>query len=348
MVAEAGNVTLPPTALLELTYACNHECKFCYCPWDSPKGSSFCYEKQEELSVEDWKKALHILEDNGVLFVGLSGGEPLLKDGIAEILRYIRSDTKLNRKRAITVITNGAALDEKYLSLFKEVGAHLSFSLPGLNTFAWHTGSNTNTAGNVLYWLKRCKEEKISTALNVTATKRNLSELYEIIANGLIAGARSLLLNRFMVGGRGISYQDELNLSQEEVRQALDIAEEVLEAAGRRGHLGIEVPPCILEEGGAKYKQLHLDSLCAAATRLFIIDPSGHLRVCNHSPRRIGYIFGERLVSDIDYWGQYADKSIALPAMCDGCQYRQRCNCGCREAAALCHGSLSAPDPIFR
>jgi radical SAM protein with 4Fe4S-binding SPASM domain len=274
---------------------------------------------------------------------------------MAEILRYIRSATGLNKDKAITVITNGSSLNEDYLSLFKEVGAHLSFSLPGLKTFAWHTGSPSNTAGRVLFWLRRCQEEGVSTTLNVTATKENLSELYETIANGLIAGAGSLLLNRFMIGGRGIGYQNELALSKEEVAQALDIAEEVLEASGRHGNLGIEVPLCILAEGGAKYKHLHLDSLCAAATRLFVIDPSGYLRVCNHSPRRIGYIFAEEIISDLDYWGQYADKSLSLPAMCEGCQYRQGCNCGCREAAAICDGirhgkasgSLQAPDQLF-
>ena len=338
------SVMLPKTALLELTYYCNHTCKFCSCPWENTADSPLFFEKRAELSVREWKKALRILESRGVERVGISGGEPLLKAGLGEVLRYIRTCTKLNEGRKITVITNGAAMNEEFLVLFKETGAHLSFSLPGLSTFECHTGYAENSAANVLRWIRRAKEESISTTLNVTATKKNIHELYEIIANGLIAGADSLLLNRFMVGGRGMAHREELSLSREQTVEMLDIAEEVLETAGRSGSLGIEVPLCILEDE-EKYSRLRLGSMCAGARSFFVVDPSGYLRVCNHSPRRVGYIFDKSIITDTNYWGMYSAGELNLPDMCANCELNSRCSCGCREAAAICYGSLTAPDP---
>lgn len=41
---------LPATAVLELTYRCNHACRFCCCPWYSG-----IMTPGEEMAVEEWK-----------------------------------------------------------------------------------------------------------------------------------------------------------------------------------------------------------------------------------------------------------------------------------------------------
>ena len=340
-------VKFPETAVLELTYECNQKCIFCSCPWENTEIASFFYEKRKELSIDDWKKALLILEGSGVSRVAFSGGEALLKEGLADLLYYIRSDTELNQDEKIVVISNGAAMNERFLSIFKETGVHLSLSLPGLLTFPYHVGTDANTAENVLHWLTRAKEESVETTVNITVTKRNFHEFYETIANGLIAGADTVLLNRFLVGGRGIKYQAELSLSKEEMIAVLDIAEDVLELSKRIGSVGTEYPLCLIKESRKKFKRLQIGSLCAAAKEFFVLDPSGFIRTCNHSPKRVGYIFDDQIITDLDYWNIFANRSHELPKMCEGCQFVPDCDCGCREAAAIWSGSLSAPDPCF-
>jgi len=344
-----NSVVFPKTAILEVTYDCNHHCKFCSCPWENTENKHLCFEKREELSIGDWKKALRILEDIGVERVGISGGEPVLKEGLADLLQYIRNNTQLNKDRKITLISNGFAISESWLSVFRETGVHLSLSLPGLATFAYHTGSETNTAAKVLRWLKRAKEEGLSTTANITVTRRNFHELYETIANALIAGADTILLNRFLFGGRGVAYKDELSLSKDEIREMVDVAEKVLATAGRAGSVGTEVPFCLIPEDRQKDSRLRVGSLCAAAkpNGFFVIDPSGYIRTCNHSPKRLGYIFDEELIKENDYWQCFANRDFGLPEMCAGCEHVSRCDCGCREAANICYGSVSAPDPCM-
>ena len=342
-----SSTVLPKIVVLELTYRCNQSCKFCSCPWENTENASLYYEKKPELSIEEWKKALSVLDGAGVKTVSISGGEALLKNGLDELLRHIRAKTGLNQDKRIVVISNGALMSEHFLALFKETNVRLSLSLPGLSTFQYHTGASENSTANVLHWLGRANEESVSSTVNITVTKRNFHELYETIANGLIAGADRVLLNRFLVGGRGIAYKKELSLSRGQLAEALDIAEDVLSVSKRGGSVGTEYPICIIKDGGKQYERLRVGSLCAAGREFFVVDPSGYIRTCNHSPRRVGHIFGSDIVSDKDYWRVFAERAYELPAMCDGCGFRGGCDCGCREAAAICGGSLSAPDPCF-
>jgi len=338
---------LPKSAVLELTYRCNHKCKFCSCPWENTEKQSLSYEKYEELSIDDWKRVLKVLDQSGVRGVTITGGESLLKEGLCDILRFIRKETGLNRDNKIVVITNGAAMSEELISVFKETDVHISLSLPGLKTYQYHTESIDNSPDNVLHWLKRANEESLDSTVNVTVTKKNYHELYETLANALIAGAGTVLLNRFLVGGRGLTYKDELMLSQDELRGILDTAEEVLALSGRVGSVGTEYPFCLIPDGGRMYKHLRVGSLCAAASGFFVIDPSGYIRTCNHSPTRVGYIFDDKIITDTGYWNIFAKRQFNLPEMCTSCAFIEDCDCGCREAAAICHDSLSALDPCF-
>ena len=358
------NLALPEHAILELTYDCNHQCRFCYCPWENTVKPEFFYEKQDELPLEGWKKVLAALEDIGVKNVGLSGGEPLLKEGFVDLLKHIRGNTGLNKGRKISVISNGKSMNEHTLSALKEAHTHLQLSLPGLTTYAWHTGTAGIVGGaeNLLYWLKRAKEEGISTTVNIIVTRRNLHELYEMIANAILAGAGSLMLNRALIGGRGIGHIDELTLSKEEIREMVDTAEDVLKTAGHKGAIGTEIPLCALDEAGSsqtsdgealissasKYSHLRIASLCAAARKFFVIDPSGYVRTCNHSPRRLGHILDSNPIEDATYWNLFASRAYSLPEMCADCSLYNKCDCGCREAASICYGELDAPDPSMK
>jgi len=338
---------LPINAVLEMTYSCNHKCLFCSCPWENTVNPKLHYDRHNEIGLEDWKKALHILENHGVMLVSISGGEPLLKDCLVDLLYYVRNHTSLNKDEKIVLISNGEMMSDYFLSIFKDLNVHLSLSLPGLTTFEYHTGSMTNTPSNVLRWLSHAKELSVDTTVNITVTSKNYHELYETIANGLIAGADTILINRVLYGGRGVSYHDELSLSREELRGIIDIAEEVLSKSKRLGSLGTEYPLCLISDKIENCERLRIGSQCAAAKDFFVIDPSGYVRACNHSPRRVGHIFDTEIISDKTYWDTFAKNTYDLPDMCNGCEHVNNCDCGCREAASICYGSLSAPDPCF-
>jgi len=336
---------LPTTGVIELTYKCNHKCLYCSCPWENDMDGYPKFEKGKELDLQQWKQALDILAANGVENISISGGEALLKPELPEIIEYIREKNVLNKDKYLVVISNGLAMSEEYLALFKKHKVHLSLSLPGIDTFEKHTGQD-NSLG-VLHWFKRAAAEGVQTTANITVTKINFHELRETISYALIAGADTLLLNRFLTGGRGIRYHDELALTHDQINEMLDTAEDVLEKARRYGAVGTEIPFCVLKKYHHEYKRLRIGFLCAAAKRFFVIDPSGSVRACNHSPHIVGHILKEPLIEDVDFWNQFANSDY-IPKVCENCMDLSICDCGCREAANIMTGSIKGVDPCMK
>lgn len=336
-------IRLPEAVVLELTYKCNHKCLFCSCPWEAEAEGAPCYEKGEELDFEAWKRVLDKLHPMGVRNISISGGEALLKDCLIDLLAYVREQDIYNKDTKIVLISNGLEMTQEYLEAFKKYDVHLSMSLPGLTTFEQHTG--VDNAGGVLHWFGEAKKMGVETTVNVTVTALNYHELYETIANGLIAGADTVLLNRFLQGGRGLSHIEELTLDREQLNGMLETAEGVLRKANRIGSVGTEYPLCIIKDI-KKYEQLTIGSICAAAKGFFVVDPSGWIRVCNHSPRKVGHIFDEDMVSDKAYWRKFTDRAY-LPSACVMCKDISYCDCGCRETASIVYGDLCAKDPCL-
>lgn len=88
---------VPLSAHLELTYACNWRCVFCYNPRHFDRRG---------LSLDDWLLVLDDLRALGTLTVTLTGGEPLRHPRFFEIAAAVRA-----RSLALKVYTNGALVD---------------------------------------------------------------------------------------------------------------------------------------------------------------------------------------------------------------------------------------------
>jgi len=146
----------------------------------------------------------------------------------------------------------------------------------------------------------------VATTVGVTVTRRNIHELYETIAEALLAGADTLLMNRFLPGGRGLEYADDLTLSRDQLTEMLDTAEEVLQSANRNGSVGTELPKCMVDE--SKYERLTVGTRCSAALDFFVVDPSGYTRVCNHSTVRLVHVDQIEDLKQDPYWRQFTMK----------------------------------------
>ena len=326
-------MVFPLSVVLELTYKCNHRCIFCSCPWYAPNSK---YPKGQELSLDEWKTAIDKLYEYGIQSFSISGGEAILKDCMPEIVEYIHTEgLKRDVNSPIVLISNGLAMKDEYLQLFKRCNVLLSMSLPGYSTFKEHTG--VDNADGVLGWFEKAKSLGMQTTVNVTVTKKNYHELFETISMGLLSGASSVLLNRFLPGGRGLNNMEDLKLTPEQVNGMLDTVEEVLTLANRYGNLGTEVAYCSIKQP-TKYRRIQIGYQCAAAKTFFVIDPSGNIRTCNHSPHIVGHILKDPMIEDIDYWNLFAQGEYK-PDMCSRCKNRFKCDCGCREVANILHGS---------
>jgi len=340
---------LPSTAVMELTYRCNHMCIYCSCPWEA-RGRGFRI--LDEMSTERWKGVISTLCSLGVANLAFTGGETLLRPDALELLAYAAGcevehvktvDERLESSTGppkLYLLSNALLVTDEVLEFCALHDVKLSLSLPGLKTFRHHTGADH--ADLVLDRFSRAAELGVKTTANITVTALNLPELRETVSAALLAGAGQILMNRFLPGGRGLEHRDELSLDAEQMREMLLTADAVLTRAGRSGSMGTEMPVCLTDS--LELQTLNVSTRCSAAIRFFVIGPSGFVRVCNHSEKRLVHIDDWKDLKDDAYWKTFVMKRY-MPGECSDCRLRMSCDAGCREAAHITGGEVFSLDP---
>src|SRR5215813_6230410 len=128
-------VPRPYALLAEITYRCPLHCPYCSNPVAvslretprRPRGGGY---SNGELTTEEWKRVIREAAGLGVLQIGFSGGEPLVRRDLAELIREAR-----NTKLYTNLITSGIGLDDDRVRVLRDAGLdsiQLSFRRPGL------------------------------------------------------------------------------------------------------------------------------------------------------------------------------------------------------------------------
>jgi radical SAM protein with 4Fe4S-binding SPASM domain len=283
-----------------------------------------------------------LLEETGATLVSLSGGEPLLRGDIYEIVDFLAA-----RGVALNLITNGTLLsDEAVARLIPEkVGI---FELPLLSVereihdrLSGAPGAFDKVTAAVAEL--KLREQRVVTVF--VATKLNLSSWRETVELAVALGVDGIMFNRFNPGGRGRENVELLQASPEEVQRALDQAEELSAEYELPISCSIAMPPCLFDVG--KYQKLTF-GFCAAGTEraYYTLDPVGNVRPCNHSTLILGNVreTGFRGMAES---AAMQDFVAARPEFCAGCSLEDECLGGCKAAAEVCCGSPWECDPFL-
>jgi len=143
--------------------------------------------RQAEMTTAQWKAIITCLCGMGVTSFAFTGGEPLERNDLAEIVSHaaicqtehieLIEGALVSRHAApaLYLLSNGRAVDETVLTMCQRHGVQLSLSLPGLETFEQHTGFDD--ADKVLQSFTEAKHHGLNTVANITVTKLNLDEL---------------------------------------------------------------------------------------------------------------------------------------------------------------------------
>jgi cyclic pyranopterin phosphate synthase len=113
-----------------VTESCNLKCFFCHREWDPSNNKC--------ISLNEIKKIVEVASGLGVERVKITGGEPLIRNDIVEIVREVSP-----LAGEVSLVTNGVLL-EKYASRLKEAGlSRVNVNLPTLNPLKYSeiTGS---------------------------------------------------------------------------------------------------------------------------------------------------------------------------------------------------------------
>lgn len=153
---------------IELTCNCNFNCVHCYA-----KPSRV----DESMPLDRIKEIIDALYDNGVIFVYLTGGEPLLRKDFKEIYMYLKEKGFL-----IEILTNATLLNEDYISVFDEYPPILfDISMYGNSpeTYEKVTGDGENYF-RFIKALDLLDEKGLQYSLKTIVMKENFHELKEM------------------------------------------------------------------------------------------------------------------------------------------------------------------------
>jgi len=249
--------------------------------------------------------------------VQLIGGEvTVLKD----LPGYL---SLLDKAKWKSIVTNGRIFRADITSLVDEI----YISLHGKS----HTHEEITGAPNSFLEITKNIEKYVQNGIEVNSdtvlTKYNYSEVYDIAKMAKDLGMSRLFLNIFQPEGLA-STRPDFSPSIYQIRSAIDQMLRAREDFQIEMLFGTSTPYCLDE----RLITEDLAFTCGAGTWFASINPSGELRICNHSNKPYGNILKEPLNKiwhsrNIDF--EYRNKELAEP-VCRDCPFMSQCLGGCR------------------
>ncbi len=157
---------------ISLTENCNIRCLYCMPDWS-------CKDFQEDksmLTTEEIIKISKLFSKFGIKKIRLTGGEPLLRRDIQEIIKGI---SKISNIEEICLTTNGLLLESKVEELKKNGLNRVNISLDTTDEEEYKKLTRGGELKKVLRAVKRCRELNIPVKINAVIT--NLQKAESII-----------------------------------------------------------------------------------------------------------------------------------------------------------------------
>lgn len=173
------SIDLIDSVSLKITSKCNLDCSMC----GFARNKAIQNSRIEDLPVEVWKDAIDKLSDFGVKTISLLGGEPLLYEGIIEIIKYIKQ-----KDINIFITTNGVYLNYFYRELIDLEIARINISLDSFPETHDKIRGEVGCFNSAIDGIKKLSqykklEGKVSPEIiiNVVISENNNYELYDYL-----------------------------------------------------------------------------------------------------------------------------------------------------------------------
>ena len=162
---------------LSVTDRCDLRCVYCM-------GEDMTFlPKQEVLSLEELDRLASAFIRLGVTKLRLTGGEPLVRRGILDLVDQLGGHLREGRLRELTLTTNGTQLAGSAERLVKAGVRRINVSLDSLDPERFRRITRTGDLAQVLEGLRAAREAGLKVKINMVALKgTNEDEFDEMIA----------------------------------------------------------------------------------------------------------------------------------------------------------------------
>ena len=333
-----------------LTYRCNLACEHCYLDAGPNKVKLPAFTDRSELSTEQCCRVIDEIAAFAPECVTiLTGGEPLLRRDILEIIRY-----GVAKGLWVVVGTNGVKITETLARLLQAEGVRgLALSLDALDPESHDAFRRVKGA-----WENTVEGAKILTRVGLpfivqtTVGAHNRQELADLAAFAHDElGAKVWNLYFLVPSGRGAYVSDLAPAEYDQVLTALAgiqrrWAEKMLVNAKCAPHF---VRTLLSEESPAPFPKSFTGGAggCPAGTHYLGIRPNGDVTPCPYLPLFAGNLgdTGLREIWDTSDLFTRIRQRDHLGGRCAPCELKSLCG-GCRARAYGMTGDVMAEDPL--
>ena len=326
--------TQPLWLLAEITYRCPLHCAFCYNPTD------YADHTKNELNTDEWIKVLRDARKMGALQLGISGGEPLLRDDIEDIV------TEANQLGYYSnLITSGVGLTEKRIDAFKAGGLdHIQLSMHDITEEISNFVTDTKTFKLKQKVAAMIKDRGYPMVLNVVIHRYNIGHIKEILEMAEKLGADYVELANTQYYGWSLINRNQLMPTKEQIDEAEKITNEFREYIGNKMKIFFVVPDY--------YAERPKKCMNGWGEVFMIVTANGDVLPC-HSARVLPNIDFPNVKNDnlneIWYDSSAFNKYRGddwMKEPCRSCSEKENDLGGCRCQAYLLSGDAEGADPI--
>ncbi|AYH42652.1 pyrroloquinoline quinone biosynthesis protein PqqE [Azoarcus sp. DN11] len=222
----------PLWLVLELTYECPLKCPWCSNPVD------YARRKGEELTTDEWKRVLREGRELGALQLGFTGGEPLLRDDIEEL---VADATALGYYT--NLITSGVGLTEARLVKLKEAGLkQIQLSLQSSERELTDRLVGARVHDLKLDVARRIKAHGFPMVLNVPVFRHNIDQVSDILELAADLGVDYLEFANLQYYNWALLNRDELMPTRAQIEAAERAVQQMRERVGDRMTIYFVIP----------------------------------------------------------------------------------------------------------
>jgi pyrroloquinoline quinone biosynthesis protein E len=323
----------PLWLLLELTYRCPLHCAFCYNPTDFARIGS-------ELGTDDWIRVLREARALGAVQLGLSGGEPLVRDDLESIVAEAHG-----LGFYVNLITSGVGLGEDRIRALQAAGLdHIQLSFQDSSRQMNDFLSSTRTFDLKSKVAALIKKYGYPMVLNVVLHRLNIDHVEEILNMADRLGADYVELANTQFYGWAWQNREQLMPSREQVERA--------EAATRRFRERSERPMRIFFVVPDYFERRPKACMTGLGSIFLTVAPDGTALPCHAARMLPGLQFPNVREASIEsIWFDSSgfnhfrgDAWMKEP--CRSCPEKTRDFGGCRCQAYLLTGDAANADPV--
>ena len=323
-----------PLALVaELTHRCPLHCVYCSNPLELTK-------RENELPADTWSRILREAADLGVLQVDFTGGEPLARPDLVDLIHAARAAGLY-----ASLITSGLPLDEKRLDALVAAGLdHFQLSFQGAHEASAAESSGTQTHAQKLCVARWVKQRRIGLTLNFVIHRGNLDELQDMIVLAEEIGPGRVEFAHVQYYGWAFENRAQLLPTRAQLDGSLEIIKQADERL--RGRIRVEY---VVPDYYAKYPKACMGGW---GRKVLLVKPDGDVLPCHAANVLPGMKFESvRTKSLRQIWfGSEAFQKYRgvewMPELCRTCDRREQDFGGCRCQAFLLAHAAAATDPV--